>query len=235
MTNECKSTGPFFISQKYFRPGKNIHMCQTLTQHMHEPSVPAHLKRQPLSDLISNPPDPSTLMFPPDPSTTHVGSETLGNRKGLSEIETTYSLERLNKAQEQGEKFLIIERKQNPRLWIQKLLLRNRVTGTFEHAYGRTVVRQYNKIVEYSEEEWELVRNVSTYGRNRNISQDWGAYIIPNDIVSGQQVYIADLIEDVVASGFWEYVCYATDAIATWKDDRLDLDYSAYDRFVKIG
>ncbi len=163
------------------------------------------------------------------------GAETLGNIQRLSEIETTYSLQRVNQAQEQGHEILIVERKQNPELVIKKLLLRNRDTGTYEYASSRRVFAQYGEIIEYPEKEWELVREVSGYGRNRDIADDWGAYIIPNDIVLGEKVYISDLIEDLVACRFWENVWYASDAQAIWTGERLNLDTAAYDSFMKIG
>ncbi|MDC0135436.1 hypothetical protein OAI26_02015 [Sulfitobacter sp.] len=166
---------------------------------------------------------------------TYVGPETLGNTNGLPEIETTYSVERLNQAQEQGERFLITERKPNPELQIKKLLLRNRNTGAFEHASSRNVFAQYGKIIKYPPEEWDVVREVSVYGRNTGQSQDWGAYIVPEDIVSGQQVYIADLIEDVVVSRFWEQAWYATDAVAIWTGDRLALDFSLQNQYPIVG
>lgn len=163
------------------------------------------------------------------------GPDTLGNKHNLTEIDTTYCLEKLNLAQEQGLKVVIIEREQNLDLFIRSLLLKHRTTGEFKCASSRRVFAQYGKIIEYPEEEWELVRKVQGYGRNRDLTQDWGAYILPDNVVPGEKVYIPDLIEDVVASRFWESVCYASDAEAIWNGSTLEIDHSAYERFVRIG
>ena len=163
------------------------------------------------------------------------GAETLGNIHNLTKIETTYSLKRLNEVQEQGKKFVLVDCKSNPDLLIKKLLLRNRFSGTYEYASSRRVLAQYGKVLEYPESEWEIVREVSGYGRNKMITQDWGAYIIPNHTKIGEEVYIADLIEDIVASRFQESVWYASDAQAIWTGGELVIDNTVYDRFMKIG
>ena len=175
--------------------------------------------------------NPHTTLF----ASNAAGPDTLGNKHNLTEIETTYSLEKLNLAQEQGLKVVIIEREQNLDLFIRSLLLKHRITGEFKCASSRRVFAQYGKIIEYPEEEWELVRKVQGYGRNRDLTQDWGAYILPDNVVPGEKVYIPDLIEDVVASRFWESVWYASDAEAIWNGSTLEIDHSAYDRFVRIG
>ena len=50
-----------------------------------------------------------------------------------------------------------------------------------------------------------------------------------------KKFYIPDLIEDVVASQFWGSVWYSSNAEYIWTGEKLELDYSIYDRFVKIG
>ena len=50
-----------------------------------------------------------------------------------------------------------------------------------------------------------------------------------------KKFYIPDLIKDVVASQFWGSVWYSSNAEYIWTGEKLELDYSIYDRFVKIG
>ena len=49
---------------------------------------------------------------------------------------------------------------------------------------------------------WKLVREETEYGRTRDHTQNWGAYIIPKGLEIDEVVYIPDLIEDVVATSF---------------------------------
>ena len=67
-------------------------------------------------------------------------------------------------------------------------MLRHRDTGKFDYASSRRVFVQCGEILEYPDHEWELVREVSGYGGNRDISQDWVAYIIPDDVVVGEKI-----------------------------------------------
>ena len=50
-----------------------------------------------------------------------------------------------------------------------------------------------------------------------------------------KKFYVPDLIEDVVASKFWGSVWYNSNDESIWTGEKLELDYSIYDRFVKIG
>ena len=160
----------------------------------------------------------------------------IGNRDRLLEIETTYDYNRLNRAQEKGLDCLIIPIVKNPELELSSLLLKNIKTKEFKSVQSRAVITQYGRgVLEYPEDEWQLVQEVFGYGRNRDQSQNWGAYIIPEVLEIDQTVYIPDLIEDIVATGFWYTVWPAGDAIATWDGIKLEIDKQQYLRFQMIG
>ena len=100
----------------------------------------------------------------------------IGNRDRLLEIETTYDYNRLNRAQEKGLDCLIIPIVKNPELELSSLLLKNIKTKEFKSVQSRAVITQYGRgVLEYPEDEWQLVQEVFGYGRNRDQSQNWGA------------------------------------------------------------
>ena len=142
----------------------------------------------------------------------------------------------MNRAQEKGLDCLIIPIVKNPELELSSLLLKNIKTKEFKSVQSRAVITQYGRgVLEYPEDEWELVQEVFGYGRNRDQSQNWGAYTIPEVLKIDQPVYIPDLIEDIVATGFWYTVWPAGDAIATWDGIKLEIDKQQYLRFQMIG
>ena len=159
----------------------------------------------------------------------------LGNDRGLKEIETTYAVARLNKAKEEGLNFILVPTNRNPELELRSLLLRNRDTGEFVSVPSRSFHAQRSGLLEYPEDEWELVHEVLGYGRARDQSQNWGAYILPNDMEVGEEVYIPDLIQDIVATSFWGTVWPAGDAIATSDGQKLKIKEEEYNRFMMIG
>ena len=82
---------------------------------------------------------------------------------------------------------------------------------------------------------WKLVREETEYGRTRDHTQNWGAYIIPKGLEIDEVVYIPDLIEDVVATSFQNKVWPAGDAIATWDGEKQNSRKDGYDKFQMIG
>ena len=162
-------------------------------------------------------------------------TKTLGNENHLPEIETTYDFKRLDRANKEGLHYLIIPIVKNPELVLTSILLRNKDTGKHTTVESRKVFAQYGRILEYPETEWDLLHKVSGYARNRNQTQDWGAYVLPRILSKGERVYIPSLIEDVVAARFWGAVYPANDAEAVWTGTELEIDHSAYDKFIMIG
>jgi hypothetical protein len=158
----------------------------------------------------------------------------IGNDAGLLAIETTYDPKRLKTAQEEGLNCLIIPVVKNPSLELRSLLLKNRWTKEIVSVPSREYYVQ-SQIYKYSIFKWKLVREETGYGRTRDHTQNWGAYIIPKDLEVGEKVYISDLIQDIVATSFWYTVWPAGDAIATWDGEKLIIDQDEYDKFHLIG
>ena len=164
------------------------------------------------------------------------GPRSLGNKRQLRVVETTYDVDRLNAARQNGLQILIITVSKNPALMLRSLLLKNKDTGEIIQVSGWRVNRQYAlPPLVFSEKEWELVYQVNDYARVRKSEQNWGAYILPERVGIGERLYIADLIEDVMATAFWGSVWYAADGIAEWNGTDLIIDLHEYDRFQMIG
>ena len=164
------------------------------------------------------------------------GSQSLGNKRQLRVVETIYDVDGLNAARQKGLQSLIVTVSKNPDLGLRSLLIQNKTTLEIKHVSGWKIYRQYNlPTLVYSEKEWELLLEINDYARIRTSEQNWGAYILPEKIQIDERVYIADLIEDVMANQFWGTVTYAVDGIAVWSGTDLILDLNEYDRFHLIG
>lgn len=150
-----------------------------------------------------------------------------GNRKGLREVRTVYDVAELNNAVEKGSICLVKQKELNDDLKIFALLLRNRATGEYVVVPGRTVYTRKAPLT-YSEAEWELVQTVEGYARRIRNASNWGAYVLPRDAKLGERFFIAELIEDFVASKFWYTVRPAETAEATWDGSELVIDHTSY-------
>lgn len=159
----------------------------------------------------------------------------VGNSKNLPVVKSCFDTRSLNMAIEAGHQTCIVQVEINPKLKLSGLLLKNKATGVFEVVSSRNMQAQYTRTIEYTYEEWQTVAEVSGYARNRRATSGWGAYIIPIGVQVGERVYIEDLIEDVVASGFWHSVGAAADAEAIWTGQALEIDHSVYRKFERIG
>ncbi len=159
----------------------------------------------------------------------------VGNPNNLIEVETCYDLRRLNKAIEAGQPYSIVQIKKNPDLERQNLLLKHRTTDKVVLVESRTVFAQHQGRIEYTHEEWEEIGVVKGYARTRERHEGWGAYILPSYIRPDDRVYIADLIEDIVATTFWSNVYPATDGEGTWDGERIRVDMKPYQRLTMIG
>ncbi len=161
--------------------------------------------------------------------------EKLGNDKNLPVVQTVFGPHELNKAIEAGFKTIVVKRKSNPQFKLESMLLRNIKSGEYDQVTGRSMPVQYARTLEYPEDEWELIHKVTGYARPSSLITNWGAYVLPKDIKLGDRVYIAELIEDIVACAFWYTVYPADDAEAIWNGEYLEIDHAPYDRFNRIG
>ena len=160
----------------------------------------------------------------------------IGNSNNLPEVLTCYSAFELNKFVSAGHKTVVEPIKRNRTLREKNLILRNK--KTFEHVAtdSRQILHQYTgKASEYSEEEWELIYKGTAYRRPRKQNDGWGAYILPKGIEDGQRVYVADLLEDIVATYFHGFPVAAEDGEGIWDGSNITIDMKPYDEIVIIG
>ena len=162
------------------------------------------------------------------------GAKSLGNNEQLQVVETTYDVERLNAAQKNGLKSLIVPVSKNSSLVLKSLLIRNKSTAEIIKVSGWKEYQQCG-VLEYSEKDWDLIYHEKDYARVRKSEQNWGAYILPEKVGIGERLYIAELVEDVVAASFWSSVWYAADGIAEWNGTNLILDLDMYNVFHMVG
>lgn len=167
---------------------------------------------------------------------THTGGEpALGNPKELPVVTTCYDLYTLNKAIKGGHQACIIKITDNRELRLSGLLLRNKASGEYTLVKERRMYVQHGRIKEYSAEEWEAIHEVRGYARTRPAHEGWGAYILPHGVKPGDRVYVEDLLEDLVAFGFWYSVGAAVDGEGIWDGSSITIDRTLYQRFERIG
>ena len=97
----------------------------------------------------------------------------------------------------------------------------------------RTLYRQYGRIIEYPESEWEQTGTITVYN-GRNLIPNWGAYIIPKDAKIGESFYVQTVLEDIIATDFWGPIL-AQDEIARWNGNDLEIDLERYKEIHLIG
>lgn len=167
---------------------------------------------------------------------THTGGEPeLGNPNELPVVKTCYSMYALDEAIKNGHQTCIMKITENPKLRLKGILLRNKASGEYTVVKDRKMYVQYGRIKEYRVEEWETIHEVTGYARTRPASEGWGAYILPLGMQPGDRVYVEDLLEDLVAFEFWYSVGAAVDGEGIWTGSSIEVDYTLYQRFERIG
>lgn len=151
------------------------------------------------------------------------------NNLGLRTVETSYVIERVNKAKKSGHICLIRNRTLNPKLQFSRLILQNRQNGEFVEVPSREFHVQYGGRKFYSEDEWSIIHEAKGYARIPKTESDWGAYILPSDAKVGEEFVISELIEDLLATEFWYSKTAAESAIAIWDGKDLVIDHSSYE------
>lgn len=166
----------------------------------------------------------------------HTGGELdLGNPKDLPVVKTCYELNKLNEAIKDGHQTCVVKVIENPELYLSGLLLRNKSSGEYTLVHKRRIYVQYRGIKEYSVEEWETIHEVSGYARTRPAHEGWGAYILPLGVKPHDRVYVEDLLEDIVAFGFWYSVGAAVDGEGIWDGSSIAIDRTLYRCFERVG
>ncbi len=162
--------------------------------------------------------------------------EKIGNPKTLPIVLTCYTAYELNKFVDEGHKVVVLPIRKNPVFQQNNLLLRNRETSFFMVLPSRRMTRQYDlQVEEYSEDEWELICEGTKYWRPRKPNDGWGAYVLPKEIQDGQRVYVADVLEDIVATYFHGAALPAEDGEGVWDGSKITIDMKPYDKIMIIG
>lgn len=162
--------------------------------------------------------------------------ERIGNPKNLPTVLTCYSSYELSKFVGEGHKVVVLPISENPVFRTNNLLLRHRETSVFLAVPSRQISRQYDlEVREYSEDEWELIYEGTKYWRPRKPNDGWGAYVLPKEIQDGQRVYVADVLEDIVATYFHQAALPAEDGEGIWDGSKITIDMKPYDKIIMIG
>jgi hypothetical protein len=157
------------------------------------------------------------------------------NDKELPVVKTAYDIDEVNEYVKNGHRSILREIKRNPRLQSNFCIFRNRINGLLVEAPAREFGVQYGEWIEYPEVDWELILESTYYAREREPNQSWAAYILPLGLQANTAVYLEDIIEDVYVGEFWYSLHYASDAIALWTGDDLEIDYQLLkDRYVPL-
>ena len=95
----------------------------------------------------------------------------------MRKAETIRDVDRINAEIGAGKIAVIRTCERNPELEMRSLILRSRVHGIYVQVPSRVVFLQYGRgKKDYTEDEWELVSEVTTYARPERGQSGWGAY-----------------------------------------------------------
>lgn len=147
----------------------------------------------------------------------------------LRRVETVFSLRKLNKYWAAGHVTLLEKIRLKEELFTKGYIFRDRETGEYIEAESRIYGTRLEGVVELPEEDFEEICSVKRYARRRSLTADWAAYILPLGVQEGEELYIKNLIEDVLVSEFWGEKIYAVDGIAVWDGARLNFKRELFD------
>lgn len=159
------------------------------------------------------------------------------NGNKLPVVLTVYKSQHVNIYREKGHKSYVVPIRN---WWIlrgSELLLENRKTGELIETRGR-VVRYFSRLgfitERYPIKDWKLIKKTAINPRwNRKPNRGWGAYILPLDVQKGDQVYVADLIENIRPITYRKR--YADDGEGVWDGKKILIDMESYNKIRLIG
>ncbi len=138
--------------------------------------------------------------------------------RNLRVIKTARGIESINNAVEEGFTPLIKEVKQNERIYVKDVLIRDKITGKFE-----TMVYNFYAVAYGTSEDKEIVMKTKKYYPYQ-FPLPFAAYLIPKDLKAGEKVFIEDIIEDII-EGIHSYGTYRLDrAEAIWNGEDFEID-----------
>ena len=149
--------------------------------------------------------------------------------RNLRGVKTVFSLDDVNEYASKGHVVLFEKIKLNNKLYSTGFIFRDRETGEYTQAESRHFPLQYRGWASLPEEEFEEICPVRSYARKRSLSIDWAAYILPIDPQKGEELYVEDLIEEVLVTEFWSSKIYAVDGVAVWDGTALNFKRELFD------
>jgi len=150
-------------------------------------------------------------------------------RRNLRVVKTVFSLEDVNDYAAKGHMILFEKIKLNKKLYTSGFIFRDRKTGEYTKAASRRFPLQYTGWASFPEEDYEEICPVTRYARERSLTLDWAAYVLPLEPNEGEEFYIEDLIEDVLVTKFWSSKIYAVDGVAVWDGTALNFKRELFD------
>lgn len=133
-------------------------------------------------------------------------------------IETAWTVEEINEAANNGSYPLIKEHIPNSKIKSKLALYQNKTNGTIK------VIGDYREITLIEKINYELVidwKYIYPYCFN-----PFGAYLIPKDITIGEQVYLIDLIEDLIESIWNQGSAFRLQsALAIWNGKDFEIQH----------
>lgn len=151
------------------------------------------------------------------------------HHQDLRRVETVFSLRKLNKYQAKGHVTLVEKIRLNEDLFARGYIFRDRGNGEYIQAESRSYGTRLEGYIQLPEEDFEEVCSVDRYARRRSLTADWAAYILPLDVQEGEELYVENLIEDVLVTEFWGEKIYAVDGIAVWDGAKLNFKRELFD------
>ena len=168
------------------------------------------------------------------------------NKNNLRSIKTIYCVDELNEYILAGRIIILRDIEKNESLISNRMLLRSYKDGTLEEVPSREFYAQYDKTMSFPEKDWELIKEYEIYSRERKITYDdgddmegpsspWAAYVLPENVKTGERLYIEDIIEDILIEEFWYTKIPATDGECIWDGGEIQIDLTLYHEQFLVG
>jgi hypothetical protein len=142
------------------------------------------------------------------------------NSKWLRVIETARDEDSINKAAKSGIKPLIKKVEPSDKIRSKYSVVQNKKTGEIE------ILGDY-RIGFHSDDSGEFVTVIDwAFYYPHNFKSPFAAYLIPEDIVIGERVYVKDLIEDYIGASWNQGDTYRLESCeAIWNGTDLEIQY----------
>lgn len=142
------------------------------------------------------------------------------NSQGLRVINTARDQESINKAAKSGLKPLIKKVEHSEKIRSKYSVVQNKKTGEIE------IVGDYRGGFPFNDGDQFVTVIDWTFYYPHNFKSPFAAYLIPNDIIVGERVYVEDLIEDYIGASWNQGDTYRLESCeAIWNGTDLEIQY----------